>query len=119
MPAASTSIFHSKDSIAAIIIFNRNFVVTKMSQGTDSHLVMVEVQLNRQSFYIINQYYQFSDPIESHMSKLSNMCLLAQQHSTVLCRRKREIEPVILFSHGPEGRNCQGNIMESRILSGK
>jgi len=75
VPAASTTIFYSKDSMAAIIIYNRNLVVTKMSQGTESH--PVEVQLNRKSFYVINQYCQFSDPMEDHMSKLSNMHLLA------------------------------------------
>jgi hypothetical protein len=48
-------------------------------------MVTVEVQLNRKSFYVINQYCQFSDPIEDHMSKLSNMHLLAQQHSIVYC----------------------------------
>jgi hypothetical protein len=31
VPAASTSIFHSKDSMAAIIIYHRNLVVTKMN----------------------------------------------------------------------------------------
>jgi hypothetical protein len=83
--AASTSIFYNKDSMAAIIIYNRNLVVTKMSQGTDTHMVTVEVELNRKSFYIINQYYQFSDPTEDHMSKLSNMSLLAQQSNVVYC----------------------------------
>jgi hypothetical protein len=83
--AANTSIFYSKDSMAAIIIYNRNLVVMKMSQGTDTHMVTVEVQLNRKSFYVINQYCQFSDPIENHMSKLSNMSLLAQQSNAVYC----------------------------------
>jgi hypothetical protein len=83
--AASTSIFYSKDSMAAIIIYNRNLVVTKMSQGTDTHIVTIEVELKRKSFYVINQYCQFSDPIADHMSKLSNMHLLAQQHSIVYC----------------------------------
>jgi hypothetical protein len=83
VPTASISIFHSKNSMAATIIFNRNLVVTKISQETDSHLVTIEVQLNRKSFYVINQYCQFSDPIEDHMTKLSNMRLLAQQHIVV------------------------------------
>jgi len=83
--AASTSIFYGKDSIAAIIIYNRNLVVTKISQGTDTHMVTVEVQLNRKSFYIINQYCQFSETIEDHMSKLSNMSLLMQQSNIVYC----------------------------------
>jgi len=56
VPAANTNIFHSKDSMAAIIILTRNLVVTKMNQGRDTHLVTVEIQLNRKSFYIINQY---------------------------------------------------------------
>jgi len=81
--ATSTSIFYSKDSMAAIIIYKRNLVVTKISQGTDTH--MVEAQLNRKSFYIINQYCQFSDPIEDHMSKLSNISLLTQQSNIVYC----------------------------------
>jgi len=85
VPTASTSIFYSKDSMAGIIIYNRNLVVTKMSQGTDTHMVTVEVQLNRKSFYVINQYCQFSDPIEDHMSKLSNMRLLAQQRNVMYC----------------------------------
>jgi len=79
--AANTSIFCNKDSMAAIIIYNRNLVVTKMSQGTDTHMVTVE--LNRKSFYIINQYCQFSDPIKDHMFKSSNMSLLAQQNNVV------------------------------------
>jgi hypothetical protein len=83
--AASTSIFYSKDSMATIIIYNRNLVVRKMSQGTDTHMVTVEIQLNRKSFYVINQHCQFSDPIEDHMSKLSNMRLLAQQNNIVYC----------------------------------
>jgi hypothetical protein len=82
---ASTSIFSSKDSMAAIIIYNRNLVVTKMSQETDTYMITVEVQLNRKSFYVINQYCQLSDPIEDHMFKLSNIHLLAQQHSIVSC----------------------------------
>jgi len=32
--ATSSSIFHSKDSMAAIIIFNRNLFVAKVSQET-------------------------------------------------------------------------------------
>jgi len=47
--------------------------------------ITVEVQLNRKSFYVINQYCQLSDPIEDHMFKLSNIHLLAQQHSIVSC----------------------------------
>jgi len=85
MTAASTSIFYSKDSMAAIIIYKRNLIVTKISQRTDTHMVTVEVQLNRKSFYIINQYYQFSEPIEDHMSKLSNMNLLTQQSNIAYC----------------------------------
>ncbi|KAH0944797.1 hypothetical protein HN011_000910, partial [Eciton burchellii] len=85
VPEASTSIFHSKDLMTAIIMFNRNLVITKMSQETDWHLVTDEVQLNRKSFYVINQYCQFSDSIEDHMSKLSNMRLLAQQRNAVYC----------------------------------
>jgi len=118
VPAASTSIFHSKDSMAAIIIFNRNLIVTKMSQKIDSHLVIVEIQLNRKSFYVINQYCQFSDPIEDHMSKLSNMSLLAQQRS-VLRRRKHEVELMVLLSHGPEERNRRGDTVEFRTPSSK
>jgi len=45
--ATSISIFYNKDLMAAIIIFNRNFIVTKVSQGTDSHLFIVEFQLNQ------------------------------------------------------------------------
>jgi hypothetical protein len=40
---ASTNIFYSKDSMAAIIIYNRNLIVTKISQGTNTHMVTVEV----------------------------------------------------------------------------
>jgi len=117
MPAASTSIFHSKDSMTAIIIFNRNLVITKMSsQETDSHrLVTVEVQLNRKSFYVINQYCQFSDPIEDHMSKLNNMHLLVQQCNVVYCAD----ESVVLLSHGSQGRNCRRNTMECRTPSSR
>jgi hypothetical protein len=34
-----TSIFYSKDLMAAIIMFNRNLIVIKVSQGADSYLV--------------------------------------------------------------------------------
>jgi len=67
--------------MAAIIIFNRNLIVIKMNQGTDSHLVTLEIQLNvfREKFLlIINQYCQFSDPIEDYIFKLSNMRFLIQ-----------------------------------------
>jgi hypothetical protein len=37
MSPASTSISSSKDSVAAIMIFNKNLVVTKVSQGIDLH----------------------------------------------------------------------------------
>jgi len=82
MSTASTSIFHSKDSIAAIIILNRD--LHESDKRTNSQLVTVKIQLNSKSFYIINQYYQFSDP-EDHMSLLSNMYLQAQQHNIVYC----------------------------------
>jgi len=84
VPAAN-NIFHSKDSMAAIIILNRNLVVTKMNQGTDTYLVTIKVLLNRKNFYIINQYCQFSEPIEDHLSKLSNMHFLAKKHNIVYC----------------------------------
>jgi len=76
--------------MAAIIILNRNPVVTKMSQGANIHLVgvytyTVDVQLNRKSFYIINQYCQFSEPIEDHMSKLNNIYFLAKKYNIVYC----------------------------------
>jgi len=107
--------------MATIIIYNRNLVVTKISQGTDTHIVtVVEVQLNRKSFYIINQYCQFSDPIEDHMSKLSNMSLITQQSNVVYCANVNcEVELVVLLSHEPEGRNCRGNTMEPRTPCGK
>jgi len=65
--AVSTSIFHNKNSIAEIVMFNSNMIVIKVT-GTDMHLVTIEVQLNRKGFYVINQY---SDPIEDHVSKLT------------------------------------------------
>jgi hypothetical protein len=98
MTAASTSIFYSKDSMAAIIIYNRNLIVTKISQGTDTYMVTVEVQLNRKSFYIINQYCQFSEPIEDHMSKLSNMSLLMQQSNIVYCAEVNAKSSLWFFS---------------------
>jgi len=71
--------------MATIIILNKNLAVTKMNQGTDTHLVTVEVQLNRKSFYIINQYCQFSEPIKDHMSKLNNMHFLEKKYNIVYC----------------------------------
>jgi len=88
LPAANTReyyIFHSKDSMAAIIILNRNLVVTKMNQGTETHLLTIELLLNRKNFYINNQYCQFSEPVEDHTSKLSNMHILAKKHNIVYC----------------------------------
>jgi len=111
VPVVSTSIFHSKDLMAAIIIFNKNLVVTKMSQETDSYLVTVEVQLSRKSFYVINQYCQFSDPIEDHMTKLSNMRLLAQQRNVVYCANVNA--KLVVLSHEPEGKNRRGDTVES------
>jgi len=74
---ASINIFYSKDSMAAIIIFYRNLVVTKVSRGIDLHLVMVEVQLNRTSFSISTASTAVEDPpIEDHMSRINNIRLL-------------------------------------------
>jgi len=122
VPAANTReyyIFHSKDSMAAIIILNRNLVVTKMNQGTETHLLTIELLLNRKNFYIINQYCQFSEPVEDHTSKLSNMHILAKKHNIVYCRYKCEIEPMVLINHRSQGRNCRRNTVESRIPNSK
>jgi hypothetical protein len=100
--------------MAPTVIFNNNLIVTKVSQGTDTY--SVEIQLKRKRFYVINQYYQYSDSIKDHMSKLCDICLLEQY--SILCRHKCEIESIVLFFRIEES-NSPGNIIGSWIPSGK
>lgn len=73
MPLNSVQIYNSSEAMAAVIILNSSITAVKLSQWTDDHLVVAEINQNGQNYLIVNQYCQFKDNIEIHMSKLERM----------------------------------------------
>lgn len=62
-----------KDPQAAISFLANDIEVLKLSQYCDKHCVCAEVRSQVGKFYIVSTYFQYSDPIDIHISKLDRI----------------------------------------------
>lgn len=53
----------------ATVIFNKTITITKLMKHTDTHCVSLEIITKHSKIILVNQYYQFSDEINVHISK--------------------------------------------------
>lgn len=54
---------------AVTIILNKNIAVTVVQQYTDEHCVCVKIISGGCGLILVNQYFQFADPLEQHLDK--------------------------------------------------
>lgn len=59
---------------AAIIIRNKNLVITRVESLYFSHGVCVEIVHQNCSYYLISVHFQFSDSINQYIEYLDNIC---------------------------------------------
>ena len=69
-PATARIVACGEEPMAAVVIYNKDLTTTKLSQFCHSHAVCVEIGAPGGSWYIMNQYFQYSDEIEEHTMHL-------------------------------------------------
>lgn len=74
MPVTTRQILSGQHPMTATVVFNRDYAVTVIQQHTDTHCVAVEIVSVGCRLVLVNQYYQFADPIQSHIRK--TRCIL-------------------------------------------
>lgn len=57
----------------ATLIFNKMITATVFNHLCDSHCVVVEVRTSIGTIVLVNQYYQFEDPIQQHLQKTESV----------------------------------------------
>lgn len=65
-PATAQIVTHGEEPMAAVIVFNTSFRTTVVSQLCNSHTICVEIGTPGGSWYIVNQYFQYSENIQDH-----------------------------------------------------
>lgn len=62
--------YENQDSKAAIIIYNRNIVVTQLEQFKNEHIVCAHLKSEQGSFYIVSVYCQYSHDVDRYLKEL-------------------------------------------------
>ena len=70
---------------AAIVVFNKNMDILKIEQFCNTHLVCVEIKLEKTRLYMISAYFQHCEPIEPYLRHLSMILNSLQGHPIVTC----------------------------------
>ena len=69
-PATARIVACGEEPMAAVVIYNKDITTTKLRQFCHSHAVCVQIGAPGGSWYIMNQYFQYSDEIEEHTMHL-------------------------------------------------
>lgn len=69
MPITTRVILYGDNPKAATIVFSRAVTITSIDHLSSSHCVVVEVSSTVGSIVMVNQYYQFEEPIAGHLHR--------------------------------------------------
>ncbi|KAK9701499.1 hypothetical protein QE152_g30586 [Popillia japonica] len=84
MPIDARTVMYGDRPKTATVIFNRGITATKLDHLSDSHSVVIEIHTHIGRWVLLNQYYQFEDPINLHLRKTRMVFLMYSDVPVVL-----------------------------------
>lgn len=125
MPVTARQIMADQHPMTAIVVFTRDVTTTVVQQYLDAHCVCVEVIARGCRLVLLNQYYQFADPIQVHLNKTIRILRESEDravlfvadvnaksalwHSDITDDRGREVE-LMVAEADLDIVNCPGNV---------
>lgn len=110
MPVTARQLLHGEHPMAAIIIFNRDVTVTNIRQYTDEHCVCAEIISGGCKLVVVNQYYQFADPVHAHLDK-TRAILLAYRGRHILVMADLNAKSALWHSQRTDERGTEVEMM--------
>ena len=77
---------HQNDNAwAAIVVFNPNLTVMKLSHLCNQHIVCAQIDNGAAELFLVSGYFQFSRPISTFIEQTKNILRSLRGRTTILC----------------------------------
>ncbi|KAK9716962.1 Endonuclease-reverse transcriptase [Popillia japonica] len=84
MPIDARTVMYGDRPKIATVIFNCGITATKLDHLSDSHSIVTEIHTPIGRWVLLNQYYQFEDPIDLHLRKTRMVFMMYSDVPVVL-----------------------------------